>query len=31
VASKQGSISAAHTEDDIDATLAATEHALKSL
>jgi glutamate-1-semialdehyde 2,1-aminomutase len=31
VASKQGSISAAHTEDDIDATLAATEHAFKSL
>jgi glutamate-1-semialdehyde 2,1-aminomutase len=31
VAVKQGSISFAHTEDDIDATLAATESALKSL
>jgi glutamate-1-semialdehyde 2,1-aminomutase len=31
VASKQGSISAAHTEEDIDATLAATEHALRSI
>jgi glutamate-1-semialdehyde 2,1-aminomutase len=31
VAVKQGSISFAHTEDDIDATLAATESALKGL